>query len=60
MHCGDLNGEEIQKRGHVCVHIADSLGGTTESNHMVKQLYSNKIKKKMKRWSWVEDSVGGN
>ena len=23
--CGDLNGKEIQKRGDICIHTADSL-----------------------------------
>ena len=23
--CSDLNGKEIQERGHICEHIADSL-----------------------------------
>ena len=45
--CGDLNGKEIQKRGGICVHIADSLCCTVETN---RTLYSNytpiKIKKK--------------
>ena len=30
--CGDLNGEEIQKRGDVCIQIADSLCCTAENN----------------------------
>ena len=29
---GDLNGEEIQKRGDTCIHIADSLCCTAETN----------------------------
>ena len=32
MLCGDLNGKEIQKRGAICVHIADSLCCTVEAN----------------------------
>ena len=30
--CGDLNGKEIQKRGDVCIQIADSLCCTAENN----------------------------
>ena len=40
---GDLSGKEIQKRGDICIHIADSLCCTVETNDIVKQLYSNKI-----------------
>ena len=38
---GHLNGKEIQERGNVCAHIADSLCCTRETN-TVKQPYSNK------------------
>ena len=38
MLCGDLDGKEIQKRGDVCVHTADSLCCTAET-HIT--LYSN-------------------
>ena len=27
-----LNGKEIQKRGHICIHIADSFCCTAETN----------------------------
>ena len=30
--CGDLNGKEIQKRGDICIHIADALSCTVETN----------------------------
>ena len=30
--CGDLNGKEIQKRGDICIRIADSLCYTVETN----------------------------
>ena len=30
--CGDLNGKEIQKRGDICIHIADSLHCTAETD----------------------------
>ena len=33
--CGDLSGKEIQKRGAVCVHIADSFCCTTETDTAV-------------------------
>ena len=36
---GVLNGKEVQKRG-------DSLCYTVETNNIVKQIYSNKNKKK--------------
>ena len=29
--CGDLNGKEIQKRGDICSHLADSLCSTAET-----------------------------
>ena len=37
---GDLNGKEIQKRGDICIHIANSLCCLAENNN-IKQLYSN-------------------
>ena len=30
--CGDLNGKEIQGRGNICTHVADSLCCTAETN----------------------------
>ena len=51
--CGDLNGKEIQKRGGICVHIADSLCCTVETN---RTLYSNYTPIKIKKniyWSIV-------
>ena len=30
--CGDLNGEEIQKKGDMGIHIADSLCCTVETS----------------------------
>ena len=39
--CGDLNGKEIQKRGDLCTHLADSLY-SRDLHNIVKQLYSNK------------------
>ena len=46
MFCGDLNGKEIQKKGDIFKHIADSLCCTEETN---TTLYSNctPIKKEM-------------
>ena len=35
----DLNRKEIQKRGDICIHIADSLCCTIETNNILKQLY---------------------
>jgi len=32
MHCGNLNGREIQNREAVCMPIADSFCGTVETN----------------------------
>ena len=32
MLSGDLNGKEIQKRGDICIRIADSLCCTVETN----------------------------
>ena len=48
---GDRKGKEIQKRGDICIHIADSLCCTVETN-IVRQIYSNKINNKKR-----EDSV---
>lgn len=40
---GKLSGEEIQKReGDICKHIADSRCCITETNNIVKQVYSNR------------------
>ena len=33
--------------GDICIHIADSLCSTAETQHIVKQLYSIKILKKI-------------
>ena len=33
MLCGDLNEKEIQGRGDTCIHVADSLCCTTETQH---------------------------
>ena len=30
--CGDLNGKEIQGRGDICIHVADALCCTAETN----------------------------
>ena len=49
MLCGDLNGKEIQKRGDICICIADSLCCTTETNSTLWSNYTPvKIKKKNK------------
>ena len=45
MLCGDLDGwdgRQVQEGGDVCIPIADSLPGTTETSNIVKQLYPNK------------------
>ena len=47
--CDDLEGwdgggREAQEGGDICIHIADSLCCTAETNNIVKQLYSIKIK----------------
>ena len=50
--CGDLNGKEMQTRGDICVHIADfTLLYNRYQHSTVKQLYSNKSKKKPKQIS---------
>ena len=38
---GDLNRKEIQKRGFICIHIADSLCCTAKITQYCKQLYLN-------------------
>ena len=30
--CGDLNSKETQKRGDICIHIAEALCCTVETN----------------------------
>ena len=50
MHCGDLNGKEIQKRGDIC--IADSFCCIVETNRTLHsnctpiKINQNKTKKK--------------
>ena len=39
MFCGDLNGEEIQKRD-VCIHTTDSLCGPVETNTILYSIYA--------------------
>ena len=46
MLCGDLYRKEIQNRGDIYTHIADSLCCTVETN---TTLYSNKSYKKIKK-----------
>ena len=43
--------EEI---GDICICIADSLCYTAETNTIVKQLYSNKDVKKIKRMWYIK------
>ena len=47
MLCGDLNGKEIQKRGDMCIHTADSFHCTVETNTTLLNNYTS-IKKKKK------------
>ena len=44
--CGDLNGKEIQKRGNMCIYVADSLCCTAETNSIVNKYTPIKIKNK--------------
>ena len=37
--CGDLNGKKVQKRGDKCIHMADSLGCTAETNTTLLYIY---------------------
>ena len=50
MLCGDLNGKETQQRGDMCVHVADSLRRTVETN---TTLYSNYTPTKEKKTEWI-------
>ena len=49
MLCGDLNGKEIQKRGVVCICIADSLFCTVDANTLqsnytpIKKIFFKKL-----------------
>ena len=46
----DLNRKEIQKRGDICIRIADSLCCTVETHiNIAKQQQSNLKKKERKR-----------
>ena len=47
--CGDLNGKETRTRGHVCVHVADSLCCTAEINTQSKVASYTPIKKEKMR-----------
>ena len=49
--CGDQNGKEIQGKGDICIHVADSLCCTAETNTTLQSTYtlSTKIKNKTKR-----------
>ena len=40
MLCGDLNGKEIQKRGGICTHIADSFCCIAETNTTLQSNYT--------------------
>ena len=46
MHCGDLNGEGIQKERRICLCIADSLCSTVETQHCKATMFGLKMKKK--------------
>ena len=40
MLCGNLNGKEVQKRGDICICIADSLCCTVETNTTLQSNYT--------------------
>lgn len=42
MLCSDRDGKETQKRGDICMWMADSLLSTAETHDKVKQLHCNK------------------
>ena len=35
MHCGDLNGKEIQKRWNICIPIADLICSTVKTQYFI-------------------------
>ena len=37
----EVGGRAVQEGGDICIHIADPLHCTAETNDIVKQLYSN-------------------
>ena len=39
MHCGDLNGNEVQKGGDICICMADSFCCTGETNTTLQSNY---------------------
>ena len=45
MLCGNLNGKEIQTRGDICVHVADSLCHTADLTQLGSVTNYNPIKK---------------
>ena len=50
--CGDLNGKEIQKRGDICSHLADSLCSTAETTTaLCRNCTPIKLGEK-KEWLW--------
>ena len=52
--CGDLNGKEIQKRGHVCICVAESLCCIPETNMTLEINYEHESESH----SVVSDSLG--
>ena len=57
MLCGDLSGKETQKRGDICICIADSLCNTTETNTTLLSIYTPiKIKTNKKQYVYYSCS----
>ena len=56
MPCDDLNGKEIQKRGDICIHIADSLGCISETQHCKATV--SQFKKKIYIYDFAGSSAG--
>ena len=40
MHCGDLNGNKVQKGGDICICMADSFCCTVETNTTLQSNYT--------------------
>ena len=57
MLCGDLNGKETQKKGDICIRIADSLCNTAETHTTLESNYTPiKIKTKKKQYLYYDCS----
>ena len=55
-----VGGREASMEGDICIHIADLLHCTAETNSTVKQFYSNQINKYILKEVIAEKSIQKN